>query len=252
MNLKDVRNVIAILSGKGGVGKSFVSAIIAIALKELGYSVGILDVDIYGSSIPWILGIEDSQIGVTLDGKLIPAKANDIAVVSFELLLEHRESPIVWRGPLKTRAIIDLLYKIQWGYRDFLVIDMPPGIGDEHLTVIHMLKPWIKGAILVLTPGNLVKHIISKTRKFLEEAYINLLGAIVNMAYFRCPHCGSIHKLYGDYHVGDVDILMEVPLYPRLSEAINNGKLIDYLYNEGKELLEKSIEICRLIVKRIG
>lgn len=240
-----------ILSGKGGVGKSFVSVAIATALKELGYSVGILDVDIYGSSTPWILGIENSHIGVTLDGKLIPAKVNEIAIMSFELLLEHKESPIVWRGPLKTRAIIDIIYRILWGYKDFLVVDMPPGIGDEHLTVIHMLRPWIKGAILVLTPGKLVKHIVNKTRRFLKEAGIELLGAIINMAYFRCPICGSIHKLYGDYDIEDLDTFIEVPISPVLSQAINNGKLVDYLYNEGKELLEGFINLCRLLVRKL-
>ncbi|MEM2512562.1 MAG: P-loop NTPase, partial [Ignisphaera sp.] len=121
------------MSGKGGVGKSFISASIAVALKELSYSVAIFDADIHGPSIPWILGIENTFLGVTVEGKIIPAEVNGIAIVSFELLLEHKEEPIAWRGPMKTRAIVEILSKTVWGSRDFLIIDMPPGVGDEHL-----------------------------------------------------------------------------------------------------------------------
>ncbi|MEM1645467.1 MAG: P-loop NTPase [Ignisphaera sp.] len=249
ISIGNIGNVLLVMSGKGGVGKSFVSASIAIALKELGFSVALLDADIHGPSIPWILGIENTFLGVTVEGKLIPVEVNGIAVVSFELLLEHKEEPIAWRGPLKTRAIVEILSKTIWGSRDFLIVDMPPGVGDEHLTIVHILKPWIKGAILVLTPGRLVAHIVKKARKFLSEANVKLLGAILNMAYFQCPSCGEIHKLYGIYGFEDLRILMEIPIKPELSQAIGEGRLIQYLYNDDRELLKKFIDVCKEILK---
>lgn len=251
-NLKDVKNIILILSGKGGVGKSFIASSLAIALKELGYSVGLLDIDIHGPSIPWILGIENTFMGISIDGKLIPPEVNGIAVVSFELMLEHKDSPIVWRGPLKTRAITEILMKTKWGLRDFIIVDMPPGMGDEHLTIIHILKPWVKGGILVLTPGKLVEHVVRKTKKFLDEAGVRLLGAILNMAYFRCANCGSIHKLFGDYGDSYVEILLEIPINPMLSQAIGDGKLLDYLYNHDKELLNMFTGLCSKLIQKIN
>lgn len=249
INIGNIGNVLLVMSGKGGVGKSFISASIAIALKELGFTVAILDADIHGPSIPWILGVENAFLGVTVEGKLVPAEVNGIAIVSFELLLEHKEEPIAWRGPLKTRAIVEILSKTIWGSRDFLVVDMPPGVGDEHLTIVHILKPWIKGAVLVLIPGRLVEHIVKKAKKFLNEANVRLLGAILNMAYFQCPSCGKIHKLYGDHGLEDLGIIMEIPIKPELSRAISEGKLMQYLYNDDRELLNKFVNICQKILK---
>lgn len=249
INLGNVKNVLLVMSGKGGVGKSFITASIAVALKELSYSVAIFDADIHGPSIPWILGIENTFLGVTVEGKLIPAEVNGIAIVSFELLLEHKEEPIAWRGPLKTRAIVEILSKTAWGSRDFLIIDMPPGVGDEHLTIIHLLKPLIKGAILVLTPGKLVEHIVKKAKKFLNEADIKLFGAILNMAYFQCPSCGKLHNLYGNYGIEDIEILMKIPIKPGISQAISEGKLLHYLYNDDSELLNEFVNLCKLILK---
>lgn len=250
-SLEDIKNTILVLSGKGGVGKSFVAASLAIALKELKYRVGLLDIDIHGPSIPWILGVESLFIGVSIEGRLIPPEVNGIAIASFELMIEHKDSPIVWRGPMKTRAIIEILSKMKWGPRDFLIVDMPPGMGDEHLTIIHVLKPHIKGALLVLTPGKLVQHIVKKTKTFLDEVGIRLFGAILNMAYFKCPNCGSIHKPYGEYQANDVDILMEIPIKPKLSRAISNGRLIEYLYQDDVDLLKMFMDVCTKIISSI-
>lgn len=247
IDLKDVKNIVIVMSGKGGVGKSFVSATLAIALRELGLSIGIFDVDIHGPSVPWILGAEDRFMGLSINGKLIPPEINGIAIASFELLLEHRESPIVWRGPMKTRAIIEIMSKIRWGQRDFVIVDMPPGIGDEHLTIIHILRPWIKGAILVSTPSKLVEHIVKKTKKFLDNINVKLLGLVLNMAYFQCTNCGLIHKLYGDHIYIDTTII-EIPLDPKISHAIDNRRLLEYLSTDGKELLKKFIELCKIAI----
>uniref|UniRef100_A0A7C2ZVG0 Iron-sulfur cluster carrier protein n=1 Tax=Ignisphaera aggregans TaxID=334771 RepID=A0A7C2ZVG0_9CREN len=251
IDIGSVKHVILVMSGKGGVGKSFISASIALALKELGLSVGILDADVHGPSIPWLLGIENTFMGATVDGKIVPVEVSGIAVASFELMLEKRDEPIAWRGPLKTRALMEVLAKTSWGPRDFIVVDMPPGTGDEHLTIIHVLRPWIRGSILVLTPGKLVEHIVAKARKFLAEAGVDLLGAVLNMAFFQCPTCGSIHRLYGEYSPRNLEILAEIPVKPGLSRAINDGKLIDYLYSEDRELMAAFVVMCRSIVNKI-
>ncbi|MEM0311209.1 MAG: Mrp/NBP35 family ATP-binding protein [Ignisphaera sp.] len=251
-NLKDVRNIVAVMSGKGGVGKSFVSAALAIAFRELGYSVAILDADIHGPSIPWMLGVESGSMGASIDGSIVPLDVDGIAVASFELLLPSRESPIVWRGPLKTRAILELVSKTSWGYRDFMVVDMPPGTGDEHLTIAQFLKPFVKGAVLVLTPGDLVLHVVRKAREFLKGVGIDLLGAIVNMAYFRCPVCGTIHKIFGEYSAEDIQILAEIPIKPELAQAINRGEIIKYLKSFDRELLETFIEVAKKIASKVA
>lgn len=250
-NLRSVKNVVAVMSGKGGVGKSFVSAALAIALKELGYGVAILDADVHGPSIPWILGAESGFMGATVEGYITPLEVNGIAIASFELLLDRRESPIVWRGPLKTRAIIELVSKTKWGFRDFIIVDMPPGTGDEHLTIAQLLKPFVKGAILVLTPGDLVAHVVKKAEEFMRISGIRLLGAVVNMAYFKCPVCGTIHKIFGEYRVEGVNILAEIPIKPELSQALNEGRLIDYLKNDDKELLKIFTEAAKTIASML-
>ncbi|MEM1683636.1 MAG: P-loop NTPase [Ignisphaera sp.] len=251
LNLKNIRNVVIVMSGKGGVGKSFVATSLAIAFKNLGYSVAILDADIHGPSVPWILGIEDRFMGISIEGNLVPQEVDGIAVASFELLLSQKDNPIVWRGPLKTRAIIELVTKTMWGNRDFMIVDMPPGTGDEHLTIIHMLRSIIRGALLVLTPGNLVAHIVNKVRSFLKNTNVDLLGAILNMSYFRCPVCESIHKIYGEINLSETPILAELPIKPELSHALNEGKLLEYLQKQDKDLLAVFINLCHNILKRL-
>lgn len=248
--MKDVKNVLIVMSGKGGVGKSFVATSTAIAMKNLGYSVAIFDADVHGPSIPWILGIEDKFMGVSIDGGLIPQEVDGIAVVSFELLLSQKNSPIAWRGPLKTRALIELITRTEWGVRDFVIVDMPPGTGDEHLTIVHLLKSLIKGAILVLTPGKLVAHVVDKTRQFLRTVNVDLIGVVLNMSYFKCSICGTIHRIYGEID-RNLEILAEIPIKPELSEALDKGKLIEYLkYDE--ELLILFTNLCNTILRKMN
>lgn len=243
-----VKNVILIVSGKGGVGKSFVSAALALALKELGYSVALADMDIHGSSTPSILGLKDVYMGVSMEGSLIPPEVDGLAVVSFEFLLEDKENPIVWRGPLKTRGILELIQKTRWGERDFMVIDTPPGTGDEHLTVIHMLRRWVKGAVLVLTPGELVRRVAERTKRFLNTAGVEILGAVVNMAYYRCSNCGAVHRLLGSPPEIGVKVLAEIPFDPGLAHAINTGKLVNYLHGEGRWILNEFVNLSKTIL----
>lgn len=226
-----VKNVVIVISGKGGVGKSFTAAALALGLSRLGYRVAVLDCDLHGPSIPWLLGVEKERMTLTVDGGLLPIEVNGIAVVSIELLLESKDRPVIWRGPMKSRAIMDLLNVVKWGERDVIVVDMPPGTGDEPLTVIQLLKPMIAGGVLVLTPGRLVKHVAYKAKRFLEEVGVKLIGVVMNMSYFKCPVCGTTHRPLGSVEgLGDeVKVLAEFPIDPRIAEAAERGALLELL-----------------------
>ena len=223
-----------VLSGKGGVGKSLVSASLAAGLSLLGKRAAVLDADIHGSSIPWMLGLEKAQVGIKGD-KIVPPEARGVAVMSLELLAEDKEAPLVWRGPLKAKAIIDMLTATEWGERDYLVVDLPPGTGDEPLTIAQALGAKGGYAILVVAPGLLVKHVVAKAERFARELNLKLLGVVANMAYFRCPACGAVHRPLGKLEVGESRVLAEIPLDPELADAIDKGELVEYVASSTSE-----------------
>jgi len=244
--LSGVKAVITVISGKGGVGKSLISASLALGLSMKGYRVALLDADIHGSSIPYILGITSSDyyVAATLEGNLIPVKlSNNLSIMSIELMMQDRTSPVIWRGPLKTRAIIQMLAMTEWGAQDALIVDLPPGTGDEPLTIAQHLRFKKPYGILVLTPGSLVRHVVEKARRFAEEVGITLIGAVANMAYFKCPVCGSIHRVFGSLEDVGVPLLAEIPLDPELSHALNTGRLAEFLASGG----ETSMAILALV-----
>jgi len=232
--LKDVKHVIVVLSGKGGVGKSFIASALAIGLHLMGRSVAVFDADIHGSSIPWIFGLREHFLGVTMDGKIVPVNIGGISILSVELLMQDREQPLIWRGPLKTRTIIQLLTSTLWGSRDYMIVDLPPGTGDEPLTIAQFLRSKISGAILVTTPGKLVTHIVNKAKRFVEVLNIPLLGVIVNMAYFKCRKCGTEYRAFEVPDLG-VKVLAEIPLDFDLERAIEDSKLLEFIQNESSE-----------------
>jgi len=231
--MSKVKYRIAVMSGKGGVGKTLVSCSLAIGLNMKGYSVAILDADIHGPSVPWMLGITNELLRVEGD-KILPIEINNIGVVSFDLLLDVKEMPIVWRGPLKTRALLEIISRTLWGKKNYLIIDMPPGTGDEPLTIVQWLGNRISGALLVITPGMLVKHVVSKAKSFLYNTNVKYLGTVVNMAYFKCPVCGSIHRVFGTVDIDSKEIIAEIPIDPDLAKYIENGKIIEYLEQENE------------------
>jgi len=233
--LKDVKNIIMVLSGKGGVGKSIVASSLAVSLRMMGRSVAILDADFHGPSIPWILGVEGRYVGATLEGKLVPVEVGGIGVVSVELMLNVRTTPIIWRGPLKARAITDLLSQTLWGSRDYLIVDLPPGTGDEPLTIAQQLKVRPLAAVLVLTPGHMVKHIVMKAKEFLNLLEVPLLGVVANMSYFRCPKCGAVTNIFGTLDVGPDEVIAEIPVDQELAVAVERSQLIDYITNNNGE-----------------
>ncbi len=230
--LKDVNKVVIVMSGKGGVGKTLISCSLAIGLNMKGRSVAILDADIHGPSVPWLLGIANESLRAFEEDKILPVEVNGIDVVSFDLLLDVKEMPIIWRGPLKTRALLEIISKTLWNKKDYLIIDMPPGTGDEPLTIIQWLRDKISGALLVITPGMLVKHVVSKAKTFLHNTNVKYLGTVVNMAYFKCPVCGSIHRVLGTVDIDSKEIIAEIPIDPELAKYAEKGMIIEYLKQE--------------------
>ena len=192
----DVRHVVLVLSGKGGVGKSTVSVNLAFALSNHGYHVGLLDLDMHGPNIPKMLGIEDQRFAM-LGNKIEPVHVTGmLSVVSIAFVLPDTSTPLIWRGPMKMVAIRQFLEDVNWGTLDYMVVDLPPGTGDEALTIAQ-LAPNVKGAVVVTTPQDVATLDARKSVKFIEKLGLPVLGIIENMSGMLCPHCGGEIDLFG-------------------------------------------------------
>jgi len=189
-----VRQVIAVASGKGGVGKSTVSANLAVALARSGQRVGLLDADIYGPSAPTMFGVKASM-EVAAGGRLVPVVAHGVGIVSFGFLSDAY-SPVIWRGPLVSKALEQLFYSVNWGDLDYLVVDLPPGTGDVQLTLAERLP--IHGAVIVTTPQDVALIDAHKAVTMFEKLEVPVLGLVENMACFTCPACGHEEDIFGD------------------------------------------------------
>ncbi|OPX64795.1 Mrp/NBP35 family ATP-binding protein [Methanoregula sp. PtaB.Bin085] len=225
----DVHHVILVLSGKGGVGKSTVSTNLASALAGHGRQVGLLDLDIHGPSIPTMLGIENHH--PTVFGRTIePVRVTgNLAVMSMGFLLPDASSPVIWRGPMKMAAIRQFLEDVNWGALDYLIVDLPPGTGDEALTIAQ-LAPGVKGAVIVTTPQDVAVIDAKKAVKFIEKLGLPVIGIIENMSGMVCPHCGGTIDLFGrgggekaaaDLHV---PYLGAIPIDPAMVKAGDEGR----------------------------
>ncbi|MET1159762.1 MAG: Mrp/NBP35 family ATP-binding protein [Thermoprotei archaeon] len=255
--MKKIKYKIAVLSGKGGVGKSFISASLSLALAKEGYRVALLDGDLHGSSIPTLLGIEEANLYAGDEG-IIPARGPlDIAFVSIGLMLPRRDTPVVWRGPLKSRAIIELLAKVVWGERDFLVIDLPPGTGDEVITIVQTIQD-LDGAIVVTAPSILSEVVVAKALRFLVDNGIRVLGIVENMCYFKCPDTGKIYYLLGKSTGEELarkygtELLAKIPLDPLIPKALEERKPYYLAYPEGeaaKAIRELTVKIIEKLKK---
>ncbi|MDN7012020.1 Mrp/NBP35 family ATP-binding protein [Methanoculleus sp. FWC-SCC3] len=225
-----VRHVILVLSGKGGVGKSTVAANFAMALANHGYQTGLLDLDIHGPNIPKMLGIEETKLtstnGTTIEPVyVVPA----LGVVSMAFLLPDKRTPVIWRGPMKMQAIKQFLADVNWGDLDYLVVDLPPGTGDEALSIIQ-LAPNVAGAVVVTTPQEVAVLDSTKAVKFVEKMDIKVLGIVENMSGMVCPHCGKEIDLFGQgggkkaaEDLG-VPYLGNIPLDPDMRKAGDEGR----------------------------
>ncbi len=226
--LQQIQHVIVVMSGKGGVGKSTVATNLAVTLARKNYKVGLMDADIHGPNIPKMLGIERSQLMSTEGGAKPVMYYPNLKVVSIAMMLQSTDDAIIWRGPLKHRLIEQFVGDICWGDLDYLVIDLPPGTGDEPLSVAHVLKR-IDGAIIVTTPQDVALLDSRKSVTFARKLEIPVGGIVENMSGFVCPHCGKrtdIFKTGGGEKAAQglgVPFLGRIPLDPNMVTVCDNG-----------------------------
>ena len=226
--LSNIKKVIGVVSGKGGVGKSMVTSLLAVALKRRNLGVGILDADITGPSIPKIFGLRDKATGD--ENGIYPVRTKTgIDVMSINLLLENETDPVVWRGPIIGGTVKQFWTDVIWHDEDVLFIDMPPGTGDVALTVFQTIK--LDGLIIVTSPQELVSMIVEKAVNMAKLMDIPVLGLVENFSYILCPDCGKQIPLFGESHVEEVaehfglPILGKLPLDPRLASACDKGMI---------------------------
>lgn len=225
-----VKKVIAVVSGKGGVGKSMVTASLARMMREQGFSVGILDADITGPSIPKMYGLHESAKGS--DEGMFPCEAKDgTRIMSVNLLLENESDPVIWRGPVIAGVVTQFWSDVMWGELDYLFVDMPPGTGDVPLTVFQSLP--VNGVVIVTSPQDLVQMIVKKAYNMACQMNIPVLGIVENYSYLTCPDCGKKISVFGESHIDeiaaelDIPVLGKMPVDAELAEAVENEKFAE-------------------------
>ena len=224
--LPEVRNTIAVASGKGGVGKSTVAANLAVALMRAGARVGLMDADVYGPSIPKLMGVVDAQ-QQTESGKMVPPERYGIKIMSMGFFLPKGEA-VIWRGPMLHKMIQEFLGRVEWGPLDYLVIDLPPGTGDVQLSLCQMIP--LTGAVIVSTPQDLALEVASKAILMFRKLKAPILGIIENMSYYHCSHCGQRDDIFG--HGGareasektEIPFLGEIPLDAHIRVSSDGGR----------------------------
>ena len=232
--LSNIKKVIAVVSGKGGVGKSTVTCSLASAMAARGKKVGVLDADITGPSVPRAFGIHKRAEGSEL-GLLPAVSEGGVELMSLNLLTERETDPVVWRGPVIAGAVQQFWTDVVWGDLDYLFVDMPPGTGDVPLTVFQSLP--VDGAVVVTAPQTLVGMIVTKAVKMAEMMDIPVLGLVENYSYFQCPDCGGQHPIFGESTIDalgaqlSLPVLAKLPLDPALSRAMDEGRLEKYSPN---------------------
>ena len=223
-----VKKVIAVVSGKGGVGKSTVTSMLAVAMAREGKRVGILDADITGPSAPTAFGVNECQ-GANEDGLYPALSRTGIQVMSINLLLDNPGDPVVWRGPVIAGAVKQFWTDVIWEDVDYLFVDMPPGTGDVPLTVFQSLP--VDGIVIVTSPQDLVSMIVTKAVRMAEMMHIPVLGFVENYAYLECPDCGKRIHVFGESHLDRVaeklglPVLARLPIDPKVAEAYDNGRM---------------------------
>ena len=224
-----VKKVIGRVSGKGGVGKSLVTSMMASATNKRGFNTAVLDADITGPSIPRMFGIKEHALG---DGKnhIFPCRSsNGVDIMSINLLLESDTDPVVWRGPVIAGVVKQFWTEVVWKDIDYMYVDMPPGTGDVPLTVFQSLP--VDGIIVVTSPQSLVSMVVAKAVRMAELMNIPILGIVENMSYFTCPDCGREIKVFGDSHVEEIattygiPLLARLPIDPAAAAACDSGKV---------------------------
>lgn len=223
-----IKKVIAVMSGKGGVGKSSITALLASALNKRGFKIGVLDADITGPSIPKVFGVKEKAevIGDTI---LPLMTAQGIKIMSINLILDNEEEPVIWRGPLIAGTVKQFFEQVDWGDLDYLVVDLPPGTGDVPLTAMQSLP--LNGLIVVSSPQELVALIVKKAINMAGKMRIPILGLIENMSYFECPDCKRKTELFGKSRAElvasetGISLLGRLPIMPQLAQMSDEGKI---------------------------
>ena len=225
-----VKKVIGVVSGKGGVGKSMVTASLALLAISQGYTVGILDADITGPSIPKMYGVHESAVGN--EEGMFPCIAKDgTKIMSVNLLLERESDPVIWRGPIIAGVVTQFWTDVMWGDLDFLFVDMPPGTGDVPLTVFQSLP--VDGVVIVTSPQDLVQMIVEKAYNMAKQMNIPVLGIVENYSYLECPECGKRISVFGESHIDEIaenlgtEVLGKMPIDPQLAEIVEQEKFYE-------------------------
>lgn len=243
--MSHIKKVIGVVSGKGGVGKSLVTSLLAISLRQRGYQVGVLDADVTGPSIPKIFGIKDKAHG-NRDGLFPNNSSTGIKVISSNLLLKNDTDPVVWRGPIIANLVEQFWTEVIWQDVDYLFVDMPPGTGDVPLTVFQSMS--VDGIVIVTSPQELVKMIVSKAVNMANMMKIPVLGLVENMSYLECDECTHPIKIFGESHVEEIGaeyglpVLAKIPLNPKVAAWCDAGELEHQKFNyldKATETIEK-------------
>ncbi|SNZ03168.1 ATP-binding protein involved in chromosome partitioning [Persephonella hydrogeniphila] len=251
-----VKKVIAVASGKGGVGKSTVAVNLSAALRKMGYNVGYLDADMYGPSGPTMLGAKDKQVTATPDNKLIPPEVHGIKIMSIGLLLPSEDTPVIWRGPVLFKALSQFLFDINWGEElDFLIIDLPPGTGDVQITLGQTAE--IDGAVIVTTPQDVALIDVKKGIQMFNEVQIPVLGIVENMSYFVCPDSGKKYEIFGKSKTEEVakqyntELLGRIPIEPKVAEFADLGIPV-VLAKEDSESSKAFMKVAEELIKKLS
>lgn len=240
--MSSIKHVIGVMSGKGGVGKSLVSSLIASGLQKQGYKCGILDADITGPSIPKVFGIHERAMG-NQDGFFPVESKCGVKVMSINLLLDNEADPVIWRGPVLAGVVKQFWQDVIWQDIDYLIVDMPPGTGDVPLTVFQSIP--LDGVIVVTSPQDLVSMIVKKAVKMAALLDLPILGVVENMSYVECPECGNYIHLFGESHITEVlaenslELLAQMPIDPQIASLCDSGEVYNVDAPYLKDALEK-------------
>jgi Mrp family chromosome partitioning ATPase len=242
----NIRHVIGVVSGKGGVGKSFVTASLAVQMAKAGYRIGIMDADITGPSIPKMFGIH-GQVTGDERGMLPMSTPEGIKMISINLLMEDEEAPVVWRGPVIAGVVKQFWNETVWGDLDYLFVDMPPGTGDVPLTVFQSLP--VDGIVIVTSPQELVQMIVKKAYNMANLMHIPVLGVVENFSYLKCPDCGKEISLFGESHLDEAAAAMKLPVLGRLPLDPAYAKAADEgaFYGIDNPYLDEAVRVLKSI-----
>ena len=243
-SLSSVKKTIAVVSGKGGVGKSMVTSLLSVMSDRAGYKTAVLDADITGPSIPRAFGLTEKAMGNEQGIYPVTTKTG-IEVMSINLLLENDTDPVVWRGPVIAGTVKQFWTDVIWGEIDNMFIDMPPGTGDVPLTVFQSLP--IDGIVVVTTPQDMVGMIVEKAVNMAKLMNIPVLALVENMSYYKCPDCGKEHRIFGDSHIEElakkhgIDIVCRLPINPELASAVDRG-MVELVGEDGLKPIMDMLE----------